>query len=88
MADEEKDAQGQATEETSFEENLRKLEEIVQRLEEGNLALDNSLRLYEDGIGAFRRCQKLLDEADLKIRKLVETVEGELKEEPFETPQQ
>jgi len=72
----------------SFEDNLRKLEEIVQRLEEGNLALDESLRLYEEGIQAFRNCQKMLDEADLKVRKLVQTAEGELREEPFEPPQQ
>ena len=72
----------------SFEANLRRLEEIVQRLEEGNLALDESLRLYEEGIQAFRNCQKMLDEADLKVRKLVQTAEGELREELFEPPQQ
>jgi exodeoxyribonuclease VII small subunit len=72
----------------SFEDNLRRLEEIVHRLEEGNLALDESLRLYEEGIEAFRNCQKMLDEADLKVRKLVQTAEGELREEPFEPPQQ
>ena len=37
----------------SFEDNLRKLEEIVHRLEEGNLALEESLRLYEEGIEAM-----------------------------------
>ncbi|MHC4592684.1 MAG: exodeoxyribonuclease VII small subunit [Planctomycetota bacterium] len=72
----------------SFEQSLQKLEDIVQRLEEGNLPLDESLRLYEEGIGAFRRCQELLEEADLKVRRLVETVEGQLKEEPFEPPEQ
>jgi len=72
----------------SFEQNLQRLEEIVQRLEEGNLALDESLRLYEEGVAAFRQCQKMLSEAELKMRKLVETAEGELKEEPFEPPAQ
>ncbi len=72
----------------TFEDNLRRLEDIVHRLEEGNLALDESLRLYEKGIQAFRNCQKMLDEADLKVRKLVQTAEGELREEPFERPAQ
>lgn len=88
MADEEKDERAADAQSGSFEANLQKLETIVQRLEEGNLALDESLRLYEEGIGAFRQCQKMLEEADLRIRKLVQTVEGELKEEPFEPPEQ
>jgi exodeoxyribonuclease VII small subunit len=72
----------------SFEADLSRLEDIVHRLEEGNLSLDESLKLYEDGVAAYRRCHKTLDEAELKVRKLVETVEGELKEEPFEPPEQ
>ncbi len=81
-----KASQNGKAEPSSFEENLHKLEEIVGRLEEGNLALEESLKLYEDGMAAFRQCQKILSEADLKIRKLVQTAEGELKEEPFEPP--
>lgn len=88
MTDKHKADQSAQAEPASFEENLRKLEDAVQRLEGGNLPLDDSLRLYEEGIAAFRQCQKLLNEADLKIRKLVETLEGDLKEEPFEPPQQ
>ncbi len=71
-----------------FEQDLQKLEQIVQKLEEGNLPLEESLKLYEEGIAAYRRCQKTLGEAELKVRKLVETVEGELEEEPFEPPPQ
>lgn len=71
-----------------FETDLAKLEEIVRRLEEGNLSLDESLKLYEDGVAAYRRCHKTLGEAELKVRKLVETVEGELEEQPFEPPAQ
>jgi len=70
----------------TFEQSLQKLEQIVGRLEEGNLPLDESLGLYEQGIGAYRRCQKLLHDADTRVQKLVETLEGELKEEPFEVP--
>jgi len=78
--------QGAAPE--SFEADLAKLEDIVRRLEEGNMSLDESLKLYEDGVAAYRRCHKALGEAELKVRKLVETVEGELEEEPFEPPKQ
>ena len=72
----------------NFETDLARLEDIVHRLEEGNLSLDESLKLYEDGVAAYRRCHKTLSEAELKVRKLVETVEGELNEEPFEPPEQ
>jgi exodeoxyribonuclease VII small subunit len=78
--------QGAAPE--SFEADLAKLEDIVRKLEEGNLPLDESLKLYEEGVAAYRRCHKTLGEAELKVRKLVETVEGELEEEPFEPPKQ
>jgi exodeoxyribonuclease VII small subunit len=88
MAVKDKDQESGKPGAASFEDNLRRLEEIVHRLEEGNLALEESLRLYEEGIEAFRNCQKMLDEADLKVRKLVQTAEGELREEPFEPPLQ
>jgi exodeoxyribonuclease VII small subunit len=78
----------QAAAPESFEADLAKLEDIVHRLEEGNLTLDESLKLYEDGVAAYRRCHSALSDAELKVRKLVETVEGELEEEPFEPPRQ
>jgi len=82
---EETEAQGQP-EPTTFEQSLQRLEQIVSRLEEGNLPLDESLGLYQEGVEAYRRCQDMLQEADLKVRKLVETLEGELREEPLEPP--
>ena len=72
----------------TFEGNLTKLEDVVARLEEGNLTLEESLRLYEEGIAAYRQCQTMLSEAQVKITKLVETIEGELAEEPFGPPQE
>jgi len=71
-----------------FEENLARLEEVVKLLEEGNLPLEKSLQLYEEGINAYRRCHRMLQDAEGKIKKLVETLQGELKEEPFKTPGQ
>ncbi len=70
----------------SFEGSMQRLEDIRRLLEEGALSLDESLKLYEEGIRAFRACQKLLEEAELKVRKLVETTEGGLREEPFDAP--
>ena len=87
MATQQHTQKGEEAEAATFEQGIEKLESVVQRLEEGKLPLDDSLRLYEEGIAAFRRCQQLLGEAELKVRKLVEGLEGELKEEPFETPE-
>ncbi len=80
------DATGQQGETPTFEDSLQRLEQAVAKLEEGNLPLEESLKLYEEGMEAYRRCQEMLQGAELKVRKLVETLEGELKEEPFEPP--
>ncbi len=55
----------------SFEENLEKLEEIVEKLEKGNLPLNESLTLFETGIKLSNECLKELDKAEGKIRVLV-----------------
>jgi len=68
--------------ELSFEEALVRLEEIVQRLEEGDLPLQEALALYEQGVALSRRCQDLLDEAELRVSQLVEGEEG-VQEVPF-----
>lgn len=78
------DATPAQPEQPSFEENLTRLEEIVSELERGNLPLDKALRLYEEAVGAYRTCHSLLQQAEGKIVKLVETLEGELREERFE----
>ena len=75
-------------EEPSFEDNLKRLEEIVSKLDQGNLPLDESLNLYQDGINAYQTCHELLKVAEAKITKLVETLEGELKEEAFEVSEE
>jgi exodeoxyribonuclease VII small subunit len=75
-------------EEASFEANLQQLEEIVSQLEQGDLPLDEALELYEKGVNAYRNCHEKLKSAETKVTKLVETLEGELQEEPFEVPQE
>ncbi|MGA2284781.1 MAG: exodeoxyribonuclease VII small subunit [Dehalococcoidia bacterium] len=58
----------------TFEELYRRLEETVAKLEEGGLPLERSLALYEDGMTLARRCQEMLDTAEVRIRQLRETL--------------
>lgn len=54
----------------SIEGALKRLQEITELLERGELPLDESLKLYEEGVGLTRTCRKLLGEAELKITEL------------------
>ena len=69
----------------SFEESVGRLEEIVRMLENGTATLDESLKLYEEGISLVRACNKQLDSAEKKIRLLTATPDGEIEEKDFET---
>jgi len=69
--------------EMSFEESLAELEGIVEKLEKGQLSLDESLLLFEKGIKLVRECNDKLKNAQQKVEKLIEE-SGELKTEPFE----
>lgn len=66
-----------------FEEALQELESIVQRLEDGNLSLDESLALFEEGIKLSRLCAQRLDEAEKKIELLMKDENGSLSRQPF-----
>jgi len=66
-----------------FEEALQELETIVQRLEDGNLSLDESLALFEEGIKLSRLCAQRLDEAEKKIEVLLKNENGSLHRQPF-----
>ncbi|HET7290821.1 MAG TPA: exodeoxyribonuclease VII small subunit [Vicinamibacteria bacterium] len=61
----------------SFEIALRQLEDVVQKLEKGELALEESLRLYEEGIRLSRFCHAKLEEAEGRIEQLVKDSRGE-----------
>jgi exodeoxyribonuclease VII small subunit len=67
----------------TFEESLKKLEVIVEQLEKGDLALEDSLRLFEEGVGLSAACKKELDEAEGKVQVLIRQRDGSLKAEPF-----
>ena len=70
--------------ELSFEEAMARLEEIARSLEDGSADLDSALALYEEGIACVRRCGKLLDEAEKKIKMLQTDGEGNVSLEDFE----
>ncbi len=65
--------------EQTFEAALAKLEEIVRHLEKGDLALDDSLKAFEEGIKWSRMCEQKLTEAKGKIETLVKGQNGEMK---------
>ncbi|MGB7621731.1 MAG: exodeoxyribonuclease VII small subunit [Terriglobia bacterium] len=67
-----------------FESAIKRLEEIVAQLESGDLQLEKSLELFEEGIKLSRFCHTKLDEAERKVEILMKNAEGELKRTPFE----
>ncbi len=67
----------------SFEESMQRLEQIVRGLERGDIALDESLKLFQEGTELVARCEKLLNEAELQIKKIVPNANVEPVEERF-----
>ena len=76
------------TSEKSFESSLEELEQIVRHLEAGDLPLDRSLELFEQGVRLSRECQKRLDEAERKVEILLRGSDGVYKAAPFEEPEE
>ena len=71
------------SEELTFEETLKQLEDVVERLESGDsLTLDESLEAFEEGVRLTRLCRKTLEEAELRVRRLAEDEEVESDGEP------
>ena len=69
--------------EIKFEKAIQRLEKIVDDLETGELDIDKSLEIFEEGIKMSRVCSKKLSEAEAKIEKLTRNQKGELVAEPF-----
>jgi exodeoxyribonuclease VII small subunit len=65
------------TDTPTFEQALQQLEQIVQKLEKGELPLEDSLKLYEDGIRLSRLCHGKLEEAEGRIEVLLKDARGE-----------
>ena len=66
-----------------FEDALERLERIVDELESGDLGLEDSLKVFEEGVGLARRCARYLDEAEKRIELLTRDESGVLRTEPF-----
>ena len=69
--------------EIKFEKAMTRLEKIVEELERGDLDIDKSLEIFEEGIKMSRACSKKLNEAEAKIEKLTKGKKGELVTELF-----
>ena len=70
--------------EKRFEEALKELESIVERLEKGDLPLEDALTLFEEGVKLSRFCHKKLDEAQKKVEILLREEGGATVVQPFE----
>ena len=70
----------------SFEESLKRLEEIVEQLEEGEIPLDRAIELFQEGKTLSKQCGKHLTEIEKKVLKIVERENGEPALEPFDAP--
>jgi exodeoxyribonuclease VII small subunit len=71
-----------------FEKAFKELETIVQRLEAEELPLDESLRLFEQGISLSRFCHQRLEEVEKKIELILADAKGQPRTEPFEIDEQ
>jgi exodeoxyribonuclease VII small subunit len=67
-----------------FEDALNKLEKIFSKLEEGDIPLEETLKLFEEGIRLSRFCNQKLDEAERKVEILLKGKNGVLKPQPFD----
>ena len=71
----------------SFEESLKKLEGIVAQLERGDLALEDSLKLFEEGMALSAACKQEIEAAEGKVQILIKQRDGSLRADPFPQPE-
>ena len=67
----------------TFEENMQRLEQIVRAMERGDVALEASLEMFQEGAALVRSCEKLLDDAELQVKKIAVAADGSPVEEAF-----
>ena len=68
----------------TFEQSMQRLEQIVRAMERGDVALEESLKLFQEGTELVRSCGKLLDEAELQVKKIMTAPDGSPVEEDFD----
>ena len=64
------------SEKLNFEASMERLEQIVRAMERGDAQLDESLKLFQDGTELVRSCSKMLEEAELEIKKVMTAPDG------------
>jgi exodeoxyribonuclease VII small subunit len=69
-----------------FEESLKKLQAIVEKMERGDLPLEDAVESYTEGIKLAQYCHRKLEEAEARVQTLMKDLDGELKTVPFEVP--
>ncbi|MCC8128879.1 MAG: exodeoxyribonuclease VII small subunit [Clostridiales bacterium] len=74
-----------ASKKLNFEESMARLEAIVSQLERGEVPLEQSIALFEEGTKLIAGCSKLLDSAEQKVQKLSKGPDGEPVGQPFES---
>ena len=67
----------------TFEQNMQRLEQIVRAMERGDVALEESLKLFQEGTELVRSCSKLLDDAQIQVKKIMTAPDGSPVEEEF-----
>ena len=67
----------------SFESNMQRLEQIVRAMERGDVALEESLKLFQEGTELVRSCNELLDNAQLQVKMIMTAPDGSPEEEDF-----
>lgn len=67
----------------TFEQNMQRLEQIVRAMERGDVPLEESLKLFQEGTGLVEACGKLLDKAELQVNKIATASDGKPVEEAF-----
>lgn len=60
----------------TFEQNMQRLEQIVRAMERGDVPLEESLKLFQEGTDLVSRCGKLLDEAELQVKRIMTASDG------------
>lgn len=68
---------------TTFEENMNRLEQIVRAMEKGDVPLEESLKMFQEGTALVKECGKLLDEAEQEVVKITTQADGSPVEETF-----
>jgi len=63
-----------------LDEDIKKLDELAKKMEQGDLPLEKSLEIFQEGVGLIKKCTKTLEEAELKVKEILETQNGAFQE--------